>query len=177
MRQKFLACLAVVALASLATLAAQDHSAGQKKAMASPPATAEGMIDGKKVMVKYHAPSMKGRKIMGGLVPYGKVWRTGANDATTLVTETDLTIGELRVPAGTYTLYTMPGESDWKLIVNKQTGQWGTEYKEAEDLGRVNLAVKKLDAPVEQFKIMIDGNMLKMAWENTELSAPIAAAK
>ncbi|MEJ7714044.1 MAG: DUF2911 domain-containing protein [Pyrinomonadaceae bacterium] len=121
-----------------------------------------------------------GRKIMGELVPYGKVWRTGANDATTLITETDLTIGDLRVPAGTYTLYTLPGETEWKLIVNKKTGQWGTEYSEADDLGRVNLMAKKSSAPVEKFTISIepasDGGMLKMAWENTELSVPVAAA-
>lgn len=181
MRQRILACLAILVLASLSVLAVQDHSAGQKKPMQSPPATAEGMIGGKKVTVKYHAPSMRGRKIMGELVPYGKVWRTGANDATTLITETDLTIGNLRVPAGTYTLYTLPGESEWKLIVNKQTKQWGTEYKEDQDLGRVNLTAKKLDAPVEKFTISIepagDSATLKMAWENTEVSVPVAAAK
>lgn len=174
MQKRIITCAAILALASLAVFA---QTAAPKKPPMSPPATAEGMIGGKKVTVKYHAPSVRGRKIMGDLVPYGKVWRTGANDATTLVTEGDLMIGDLRVPAGTYTLYTLPGESEWKLIVNKQTGQWGTEYKEAEDLGRVNLMAKKTSAPVEKFTISVEGDMLKMAWENTELSAPVMAAK
>ena len=79
---------------------------------------------------------MRGRKIMGGLVPYGKVWRTGANPATTLITKANLKIGTLDVPAGTYTIYTLPNEDQWLLIVNKQTGQWGTVYHEDQDLGR-----------------------------------------
>ena len=74
---------------------------------------------------------------MGGLVPYGQVWRTGANAATTLVTPRDLRIGDTPVPAGTYTLYTLPGESEWQLIINRQTGQWGTEYDQAQDLARI----------------------------------------
>ncbi len=178
MQKRVVTCLAILVLASISVFA---QTAAEKKPQPSPPATAEGMIGGKKVAVKYHAPSVRGRKIMGELVPYGKVWRTGANDATTLITETDLTIGDLRVPAGTYTLYTLPGESEWKLIVNKKTGQWGTEYSEADDLGRVNLTAKKLSAPVEKFTISIEpaqsGGTLKMAWENTELTAPVAAAK
>lgn len=154
---------------------AQEPAA--KKAPASPAATAEANVDGKKISVKYSAPSMRGRKIMGELVPYDKVWRTGANAATTLVTEADLKIGELMVPKGTYTLYTLPGQTEWKLIVNKQTGQWGTEYKEAEDLGRVTASVKQASAPVELFAIKIDSTggkngVLKMMWETTEVSVP-----
>ena len=87
------------------------------------------------------SPSMRGRKIMGGLVPYDKVWRTGANAATTLKTTAALDFGGTLVPAGTYTLYTLPGEKGWKLIINKQTGQWGTQYDQAQDLARVDLKV------------------------------------
>ena len=82
---------------------------------------------------------MRGRKIMGGLVPYGRWWRTGADNATTFQTEADLDIGGLKVPKGTYTIYTLPGAKEWQLIVNKQTGQFGTEYDQQQDLGRVKM--------------------------------------
>jgi len=97
--------------------------AQEAKKPLSPPAKAEATIGGKKVTVDYSAPSKRDRKIMGGLVPYGQVWRTGANAATTLTTETGLMIGDLHVPAGKYTLYSLPGEKEWTLIVNKQTGR------------------------------------------------------
>src|SRR5688572_2972596 len=110
----------------LASLALADHDT--KKKPLSPGVKVETEIAGKTITVAYSAPSKRGREIMGGLVPYGKVWRTGANAATTLTTSTDLMIGNLHVPAGTYSLYTIPGEKEWTLIVNKQTGQWGTNY-------------------------------------------------
>jgi hypothetical protein len=121
---------------------------------------------------------MKGRKVMGELVPFGKVWRTGADEATTLTTDKELQIGGTIVPAGKYTLYTLPGQTDWQLIVNKQTGQWGTEYDEKQDLGRVPLKKTATSAPVEQLTISVDknpagGGMLRIAWENTALTAPI----
>src|SRR4051794_30089328 len=103
-------------------------SAQEPKKPLSPPAKAEATLSGKKITIDYSAPSKRDRVIMGGLVPYGQVWRTGANAATTLTTEADLMIGSLHVPKGTYTLYSIPGEKEWTLIVNKQNGQWGTEY-------------------------------------------------
>ena len=149
-----------------------------KKKPLSPPAKAEAKIAGKALSVDYSAPSMRGRKIMGELVPYGKVWRTGANAATTLTTPTDLMIGSIHVKAGTYTLYTIPGEKEWTLIVNKQTGQWGTEYDEAQDLGRVKMQVKQIAKPVETFAIAIkptveNQGVLTLTWENTEASVPV----
>jgi len=146
----------------------------QDKKPLSPPAKAEGTVGGKKVTVDYSAPSKRGRKIMGGLVPYGDVWRTGVNAATTLTTETDLMIGDLHVPAGKYTLYSIPGEKDWTLIVNKQTGQWGTEYNQAQDLGRVTMKVAPVKDTVETFVIGIDKN-LSLTWENTKAWVPITA--
>lgn len=147
----------------------------------SPPMTAEMTLNGKKVTIKYSAPSMRGRKIMGGLVPFGKVWRTGANEATVLTTETDLMIGNVAVPKGSYTLWTLPGESAWKLIINKQTGQWGTQYDEKQDLARVDMKVGKTSAPVEQFVISLaaqgKGGVLKMEWENTSVSVNLAEKK
>jgi hypothetical protein len=149
---------------------------------ASPHESVKATVDGATITVDYGRPYMKGRKIMGGLVPYGKVWRTGADEATTLTTDKAIQIGGAAVAAGKYTLYTLPGENEWQLIINKQTGQWGTEYDKAQDLGRVPLKKSATSAPVEQLTIGIDknpagGGVLKIAWENTELSAPITVTK
>jgi hypothetical protein len=144
----------------------------------SPPAKAEATIGGKKITIDYSAPSKRGRVIMGGLVPFDKVWRTGANAATTLVTESSLMIGSVHVPAGTYTLYTLPGEKEWTLIINKQNGQWGTEYNAAQDLGRTKMTVKPIKNTVETFVIAIKPvtdktGVLTLTWENTEASVPL----
>ena len=144
----------------------------------SPPGAAEVTLKGKKIKIDYSRPSMKGRKIVGDLVPYDRVWRTGANEATTLTTEANLNIGGTSVPAGTYTLYSLPSEGTWKLINNKQTGQWGTEYDEKQDLARVDLKKSRTKAPVEQFTISFDkkGNDtadLVLEWENTRLTVPV----
>jgi len=147
-------------------------------AQVSPPATATVAISGKKLTISYSAPSMRGRKIMGALVPYGRWWRTGADSATTFQTEADLDIGGLKVPKGAYTIYTLPGAKEWLLIVNKQVGQFGTEYDQKQDLGRVKMTLAQTPAPVERFKIELlstGGNkgLLKMAWERTDVSVPI----
>jgi hypothetical protein len=147
-------------------------------AQMSPPATANVVINGKKLAISYSAPSMRGRKIMGGLVPYGHWWRTGADSATTFQTEANLDIGGLKVPKGAYTIYTLPGAKEWLLIVNKQVGQFGTEYDEKQDLGRVKMTLAQTPAPMERFKIELlpaGGNkgLLKMTWERTEVSVPI----
>ena len=133
---------------------------------------------GQHVYIDYGRPGMRGRRIMGELVPFGRVWRTGANAATTLVTPRDLRVGGTTVPAGTYTLYTLPGESAWQLIINKQTGQWGTEYDQAQDLARIPMRVERTPAPVEQFTIAMEpggGNILNLVltWENTRASVPM----
>ncbi len=148
---------------------------------ASPPGSAEIAVDGKKIAISYHRPSMKGRKIFGGLVPYNQVWRTGANNATSLKTEADLLFGNVVVPAGSYTLWTLPTETGWKLIINKQTGQWGTQYSEAQDLARVDMKVGKLTAAVEQFTLTLtagkDGGTLKLDWEMTTASIAFKVKK
>jgi len=143
----------------------------------SPPARASVTIAGKKVTIAYSSPRIRERKIMGGLVPYGQWWRTGADNATTLQTDADLDIGGLKVPKGIYTIYTLPGATEWQLIVNKQTGQWGTEYNQRQDLGRVKMKLAQTPALVDSFKIDLSssgGNkgLLKMAWERTEVSVP-----
>lgn len=146
----------------------------------SPPARTETAIDGKKLSIAYSSPSIRGRKIMGGLVPFGTVWRTGADNATTFQTEADLVIGDngLKVPKGTYTIYTLPGANEWQLIVNKQTGQWGTEYSQGRDLGRVRMNLAQTPAVVQSLKIELSNTgpkkgLLKITWERTEVSVPI----
>jgi hypothetical protein len=158
--------------------------AGAAKPLLSPAAMAEVNLDGKKIVIHYNSPRMRGRKIMGGLVPYGKVWRTGANPATSFVTEGDLKIGDLTVPAGKYTLYTMPAApgTPWMLIVNKQTGQWGTVYKQDEDLGRTAMHSAELPAAQEDMSLsfehtMKDSTQLHMKWERTDEWVKIEAVK
>jgi hypothetical protein len=163
----------LTAIAACAATVAQGQE--QRK---SPHETVKATIDGATITVEYGRPSMKGRKVMGELVPFGKVWRTGADEATTLTTDKELQIGGTIVPAGKYTLFTLPGQTDWQLIVNKQTGQWGTEYDQKQDLGRVPLKKTATSAPVEQLTISVDknpagGGLLRIAWENTALTAPI----
>jgi len=149
-----------------------------QKGPASPPAETSVTVDGKQIAVKYSAPSMRGREIFGGLLPYGSVWRAGANSATALHTTGDLTIGSLKVPKGDYTLYVWLDKSEWQLIVNKQTGQWGTEYNQAQDLGRVKMKMSKSSTPLETYRMTLTsegGNKatLKLAWENTIATVPI----
>jgi hypothetical protein len=143
-----------------------------QQAVASPRDTAEVQLGGDRIYVDYGRPYMRGRAIMGGLVPYGQVWRAGANAATTFVTPRDIRLGDVNVPAGTYTLYALPGERDWQLIINRQTGQWGTEYNQAQDLARIPMQVERMGTPVEQFTIDLtpsgaDAFDLNLRWENT----------
>ncbi len=143
----------------------------------SPPADTSVTIDGKNITVKYSAPSMRGRQIFGGLVPYGKVWRAGANAATAFHTDADLDLNGLAVPKGDYTLFVLPEAEQWTLIVSKETGQWGLAYKEANDLGRVKMQLSKASTPVETFKISLSSagakaGKLQMEWENTVATMP-----
>lgn len=177
MRKISILSLSILLFAGIA--AGEDAKPPAKKPL-SPPAHAGAILNSKKISIDYSAPSMRGRAIMGGLVPYDKVWRTGANAATTLITEGDLMIGTVHVPAGTYTLYTIPGKKEWTLIINKQTGQWGTEYDATKDLGRTRLDVKKLAKPVETFRIAVIPDhktqaKLTLQWENTEASVRVLA--
>jgi Protein of unknown function (DUF2911) len=148
---------------------------------ASPPATAIcDLGGGKTIKTDYSSPRAKGRKIYGGLVPYGEVWRTGANEATTFVTSADVIVGGTTVPAGSYTIFTVPTADKWTLIINKTTGEWGIPYKyEGNELGRVDMNVSKLDAPVENLAIAYDkskaGCVLRIDWETTRAAVNITA--
>jgi hypothetical protein len=135
---------------------------------------------GKTIKTDYSSPRMKGRKIYGDLVPFGEVWRTGANAATTFVTSSDVVVGGKAVPAGSYTIFTVPTANKWTLIINKKTGEWGIPYKyESDELARVDMKVSKLPSPVENFSIAYDkaggGCTLGMDWETTRASVDIAA--
>jgi hypothetical protein len=146
------------------------------------PMKAEAALPNGTITVDYSAPSMRGRTIFGGLVPYGEVWRTGANAATTLKTSSALQIGDLNVPAGTYTLYTVPTADGWTLIVNKQTGQWGTVYDKGQDLGRVPMSTGSNATPVETFLIDFEKTMgsateLHLKWANVDASVQVTAVK
>jgi hypothetical protein len=143
----------------------------------SPQAKVSAKIAGDQITVDYYAPSMHGRKIIGALVPYGRVWCPGANVATGLTTETGLQIGAMKLPKGTYSLWIIPAEKDWTLIINKESGQHHLDYDSAEDFGRTKLNVKTLGSPVEtlKFEVRSDGGnkgTLALLWETTEASIP-----
>ena len=167
--------VALTALALTSPLLAQD-----KKPRVSPHETVNATVDGAKITIVYGRPYTKDpksgekRKIWGGLVPYGKVWRLGADEATILTTDKDISIGGTAIAAGSYSLYLWPEENGAKLIVNKQTGQWGTKYDEKQDLARIDLKKEAAAKPVDQFTIAVDGSTLKLTWEDTQYSAPIA---
>jgi hypothetical protein len=149
----------------------------------SPPAQAQCQFsDGKTLTINYSSPRAKGRKIFGDLVPYGQVWRTGANEATTFVSDSNLTVGGKDVPAGSYTIFTVPNADKWTLIVNKKTGEWGIPYKyEADELARVDMKVSATPSPVENFTIALapmGGSCnLSISWESTQASVGISEKK
>ena len=149
----------------------------------SPPAQAQCTFsDGKTITVNYSSPRAKGRKIFGDLVPYGEVWRTGANEATTFVTNTNLSVGGKDVPAGNYTIFTVPAADKWTLIVNKKTGEWGIPYKyEADELARADMKVSSTPSAVENFTIVLSpmggGCTMTISWENTQASVDISEKK
>jgi len=149
----------------------------------SPPASAEcKFADGKSIKSDYSSPRMKGRKIFGELVPYGQVWRAGANEATTFVTDTNLSAGGKDIPAGSYTIFTVPNADKWTLIVNKKTGEWGVPYKwESDELLRTDMKVSKLDSPLENFAISFHGHgdtcMMHLNWETTSATVEFKEKK
>jgi len=147
----------------------------------SPPADTSITLGGHKITIEYNAPSARNRPVEGGLIPNGEVWRLGADAATTLTADADITIGNLRVPKGVHTLYLLGGPGPWKLIVSKQTGQWGTEYNQAQDLGRVDMNVTQLPTPLETLKITLrpgsgSAGALEIEWGKTKATVPVKVA-
>jgi hypothetical protein len=179
MQRKQLA-VGVSSVILMAAMAIAQQPPQDKSKRPSPHDSVEVTLKGKKITIDYGRPYLKGRKVGQELAPYGKVWRTGADEATALNTEIDLNIGGVKVPAGKYTLYTLPSEGTWKLIINKQTGQWGTKYDESQDLARVDMKKSALPQSVEQFTISFDKKNentanLNLDWENTRVSVEVKA--
>jgi hypothetical protein len=169
-------------LCSAAAVSASVVGWAQAPQFVSPPAKAEVTLTNGAITIDYCQPSMHGRTIFGGLVPYGEVWRTGANAATTLKTTAKLQIGDLSVPAGTYTIYSVPSPDGWTLVVNKQTGQWGTVYDKSQDFGRVKMSTGSTSLPVETFVIDFEKTMgnateLHLKWANVDASVQVTAVK
>jgi hypothetical protein len=174
-------------LVVLTALALTSPLVAEEKPRVSPHETVNATVGDAKITIVYGRPYTKDpksgekRKIWGTLVPYSKVWRMGADEATTLTTDKDITIGGTAIAAGTYTLFLLPEEGAAKLIVNKETGQWGTKYDEKQDLVRIDMKKAPADKPVDQFTIVVDqsgkDSLLKLTWEEVQYSAPIAAKK
>jgi hypothetical protein len=182
-------------LVLIAAVIACAWSADAQQKRLSPHETISTVIEGNRVTVVYGRPYTKDpktgeiRNIWGGLVPYGKIWRTGADEATLLITQKPIELGGATLPAGAYTLWVLPTEGKTKLVVNRQIGQWGENsrdpkqvYDEALDLARVDLKKDALAQPVDQFTVSIEatppgGGLLKLAWEKTGYSTTIKVMK
>jgi hypothetical protein len=145
----------------------------------SPKMTATGKIGEANVIITYGSPSVKGRKIWGELVPYDKVWRAGANEATLLETDKELTVDGKKLPAGKYSLYAIPGEKEWQIIINSQTGQWGIERtgettrKPEKDIIVVTIKPQQSSAMQESLVYKINNNGFVLEWENLEIPVSI----
>ena len=172
-------CTMLVLIVGVLALAARQQDKSKRP---SPQEKAQcALPDGKNITTGYSSPRMKGRKIFApdGLVPFGKVWRAGANEATTFVTTADLTAGGKEIPAGSYTLFVVPNADKWTLIVNKKTGEWGVPYKyESDELDRIDMQVSQLPSPLEDFTIAYgqsgDACTLQMDWATTRASVTLA---
>jgi hypothetical protein len=176
-----LAFTAAAVPTTYAQMSGMGSPAAPDKTMPSPPATATVSLAGKEITIHYNTPHLRGRHLGGPeIVPYGQVWRTGANPATTLITPVDLMIGDLKVPAGTYTLFTLPTADKWILIVSTKTGEWGIPYPEGSDLGRTPMMKKTLPASQEVMSISFEHTTgkkteLHVKWETTDVYVPVVA--
>jgi len=172
---------AVACLAAGAGLLAQKTTPMHAGGGGSPHVRTEWVVGGASITVEYGRPFLKGRTIGKDVVPYGQVWRAGADEATTLKTDKPLVFGSLTVPAGTHTLFVLPAADKWVLIVSKATGQWGTQYKADQDLGRVDMALGKAAAPAEQHTISIEpkgsGGVLQLTFGTVQASVPFTVGK
>ena len=151
---------------------------GDKSKRPSPPATTTGKVMGATITINYSSPAVKGRKIWGELVPYDKVWRAGANEATIFQNDKNITVEGKSLPAGKYSLYAIPGEKEWVIILNSKTGQWGvnmdgsTTEASANDVLRVTVKSEKSASFNERLKYVVDKNGFALEWEN--LKVPVS---
>ncbi|HEX4792514.1 MAG TPA: DUF2911 domain-containing protein [Humisphaera sp.] len=167
-------------------LGAVPAMAQQKRV--SPHETISAVFNGDRVTLIYGRPYSKDpktgetRKIWGTLIPYGKIWRTGADEATLLITQQPIVLGGTNIPAGAYTLFTLPNaDGSAKLVISKQLGQWGLQYDEKQDFARVDLKKDATDKTVDQFTMALEpsagGGVIKMMWENTQYSVAFTVNK
>jgi hypothetical protein len=158
--------------------AADERAQGVSREL-SPRDTARAVIGGARIVVDYGRPLARGRTLVGGLIPYDRVWRTGANAATQLTISSPLRLAGVRLDSGAYTLWTLPGRDRVQLIINGQTGQWGTDYESSHDIARVALRVDTLAVPSERFTIRVDtaASRLVLEWGTFRWSAPIEVAR
>jgi hypothetical protein len=161
-------------LEGLAKEFAARDAVGKGMGMLSPRHTSRTTLNGANIWIDYSRPAMRGRPVWGALVPYGRVWRTGANDAAHLATDRTLDIGGLTLAPGTYTLFLIPAADDWMLAINRQTGMSGLDYDAAQDVGRVKLTKQPLTTPVEWFTIEMANGALNFAWDKTRASVPVS---
>jgi hypothetical protein len=183
MISKFLPVTALLALAALPVAAQVEGAPGiqdappggvsmQPQQLLSPPARTSVTIGKTKIQIDYSSPSMRKRVIFGGLEPYHKVWRAGANEATKLTSTGDLNIGGIKVPKGKVSLFVWLDQVQWQLIVNQKTGMNGLEYDQKADIGRTPMTMSKPPKPIEHYKITLSRvsdkeGKIELAWENT----------
>ncbi len=155
-------------VAFLALAMAAPSAQAQDKKPASPKETVKGTVGGANVEIVYCRPSARGRKMLGGNEPYGQVWRTGANEATTIEFDRDVLVEGKALPKGKYELFTIPGESDWTIIIQKYGKQWGAyKYDQANDVLRASVKAGKPASFVETFTIAAEPSAINLSWENT----------
>lgn len=163
-----------IVLLTLLLLPAETWAQHNNKAnRPSPPAIATGKIGQTTVTIDYSSPAVKNRKVWGELVPYGSVWRAGANEATIIEFSRDVVIEGKPLQQGKYSLYTIPGENQWTVIFNKAVGQWGTEYDQRRDALRVVVKPRKTTKMYERLAYVVAKNGILMRWENLELPVKI----
>jgi len=178
MKKEFIAKGFMMTLAVM-LMATVTWAQGDKASRPSPPQTASGKVGGANITINYSSPSVKGRKIFGDLVPYDKVWRAGANEATIFETDKALTIGGKQLPAGKYSLYAIPGEKEWTFVFNSETGQWGikrtgdTSKDASKDVLSVKAKPAKSASANEKLKYEVTSTGFTLAWDNTEVPVAI----
>lgn len=155
----------------LSVLSVNVNAQADKSTRPSPPMEIKGQIQDAQVSISYSSPSVKGRNIWGDLIPYGKVWRTGANEATTFETDKELLINDQKLPAGKYALFTIPGETEWTWVFNSVWDQWGAyKYDESKDVLRIKTESQKSPVFNEQLRFDIVDGKVSLAWENLLIS-------
>lgn len=175
--KKVIQYVAVACFAFALFLVSSTAFAQGARPVASPPDSLVAKVAGANIKIKYSSPSVKGRKIFGGLEPYGKLWRAGANQATTFTTDKDITIEGKKLPAGTYTFFAMPGEKEWKIVFNSQVGQWGIGAQGANADPAKNVLEATVQAKVvpmtERLKYVASATGFSLVWETTEVPVSI----